>query len=344
MKKIRVAINGFGRIGRSFFKAAQDHEEIDIVAINDLGDIENLAYLLRYDTAYGQAPFVVEVKKGEQPFLIINGNNVSFVSQKDPALLPWKDMNIDIVVESTGFFTSSEKSKAHITAGAKRVVITAPLKDAADAHGEGMTVLMGINEQDLKSCQISSNASCTTNAGSPVLEIMRNTVGVQKALLSTIHGYTASQKIVDSPDAKDFRRGRAGAQNLIPSSTGAAIAVTKVVKELEGLFDGIAVRVPVVTGSLVDITFLSGRDTSVEEINAIFEKAAKEKRWEGIFTATHEPLVSSDIIGSPYGSIVDLGFTKVVGENLVKVLAWYDNEAGYVATLVKHVIKAGQLI
>ena len=254
-----------------------------------------------------------------------------------------KDLNIDIVLESTGAFTKFETAKAHITAGAKRVVITAPTKDSPADDTQAM-ILMGINEEKLKTCQISSNASCTTNAGSPLIQILNEKIGIEKAVLNTIHGYTASQSIVDGPNKKDWKEGRAAAQNIIPTSTGAAIAVTKVLPELEGKFDGVAMRVPVVAGSIVDVTFIAKRETNVEEINNILKEASKEERWQGIFAVTEDPIVSSDIIGSLYGSIADLGLTRVIDKNLVKVCAWYDNEMGYTATLIKHVLKMGEYL
>ena len=343
MKKIRVAINGFGRIGRAFAKIAKDRPEIELVAVNDLGSLENFAYLLKYDTAYGVSPFEVSFddKKG---VLVIDGAEVRFISEKDPTKLPWKAMDIDIVVESTGLFTSAEKAQAHITAGAKRVVVTAPIKDKPDSPIQGATILMGMNEAKLEGCQITSNASCTTNAGSPLIAILDESIGIEKALLNTVHAYTASQSLVDGPSKKDLREGRAAAQNIVPSSTGAAIAVTQVATQLKGKFDGISIRVPVVCGSIVDITFIAKRDTTADEVNSILKKAAKEPRWNGIFTVTEEDLVSHDIIGNRHASIADLAFTRVVGGNLVKVLAWYDNEMGYTYTLVEHVIKAGRLV
>jgi glyceraldehyde 3-phosphate dehydrogenase len=339
MSKIRVAINGAGRIGRAFYKVARERKEIDIVAMNDLGNINNIAYLLKYDTAYKTSPFDVTVK--DETTLMIDGDTVKYLSVKEPSELPWKDLDVDVVVESTGFFTTYEKAKAHIDAGAKRVVITAPVKDEPTGDIKGGTVLMGINEDLLDTAEISSNASCTTNAGSPLIAILNETIGIEKALLNTVHAYTASQSIVDGPSKKDLREGRAAAQNIVPSSTGAAIAVTKVIPDLKGKFDGISIRVPVVVGSIVDVTFIAKRDTSVEEVNDILKKAAKEKRWEKTFSVTEEQLVSSDIVGSHYASIADLAFTRVVGGNLVKVLAWYDNEMGYTYTLVDHVIKSG---
>ena len=334
---IKVAINGFGRIGRMFLKLAVLRPELDIVAVNDLGDINNLAYLLKYDTAYGKSNLDISVKDGN---LVVNGKQIAFISEKDPAMLPWGKLGADVVVESTGFFESYEKASSHLQAGAKRVVITAPAKGDPTL---GKTVLMGINEDEMKLCKVTSNGSCTTNATSPVAQIMSETVGIKKAVLNTVHGYTATQKLVDSPDAKDWRRGRSGAQNIVPSSTGAAISVTEAVKNLSGLFDGLAMRVPVITGSIVDFTFVSARPTSIEEVNSILKQAAGEERWSKVFSVTEEQFVSSDIIGAPYASIADLSFTKVIGDDLVKILIWYDNEAGYTNALVEHVIKAGEL-
>lgn len=340
MKKIRVAINGAGRIGRAFIRASQKEKNIEIIAVNDLGDIENIAYLLKYDTVYGRSAFTVEVSDDKKN-LILDGKEVKFVSEKEPAKLPWKDLDIDVVVESTGFFTKFDGAGAHIIAGAKRVVISAPAKDDPKNDTEA-TVLMGINEEKLKTCQVTSNASCTTNAVSPVTQILHEAIGIEKAVLNTTHSYTASQSIVDGPKGKDFKEGRAAAQNMIPTSTGAAIALAKVITDLTGKFDGISVRVPTPAGSIADITFIAKRDTTVEEVNSVLEKASKEERWAGIFTVTKDPIVSSDIIGSPYGAIADLGLTRVVGGNLVKVMSWYDNEMGYTHTLVKHVVELGK--
>jgi glyceraldehyde 3-phosphate dehydrogenase len=343
MKKIRVGINGFGRIGRAFLKVSENRPELEVVAVNDLGDVDNLAYLLKYDTAYGHSDFEIGVKKDPAPMLLINGREVAFISEKDPAQIPWGKMNVDVVVESTGFFETYEKAKLHIAGGAKRVVISAPMK-GDEVNGDGVTVLLGLNEEKLEHSVVSSNASCTTNAGSPLMAILHEAIGIEKALLNTVHGYTATQSLVDSPAKGDFRRGRAAAQNIVPSSTGAAIAVTKALPDLVGLFDGIAIRVPVVTGSLVDVTFIAKRDTSVEEVNTILKQGALNPRWSATFAVTEEPLVSSDIIGDPHASIADLAMTRVVGGNLVKVLAWYDNEMGYTHALVGHVIKAGNYI
>ena len=258
-------------------------------------------------------------------------------------MLPWKDLNVDVVVESTGLFVTYEKSKAHLNAGAKKVVISAPAKEG-DGSVVGETILLGVNEDKFGTCDITSNASCTTNAASPLIAILDEVLGVEKAILNTVHGYTASQSIVDGPNKKDFREGRAAAQNIVPSSTGAAIAVTKAFPKLTGLFDGISMRVPVPAGSMVDITFISKKETSAEEVNAILKKASQDKKWNKIFSVTEEELVSSDILGSPFGSIADLNMTRVVGGNLVKVMGWYDNEMGYTYTLVDHVIKTGQTI
>lgn len=340
MKKARVAINGFGRIGRLFFRQGFGSEDFDIVAVNDLGDCENLAYLLKYDTIYGRYGKSVEEKNGN---LIVDGKEIKFLQVKDPADLPWKELKIDIAVESTGFFEEYEKAKAHLAAGAKRVVITAPAKDPDGT--EGKTVLMGINDGELEKVVLTSNGSCTTNAASPVIQIMSENPGIEKAVLNTVHGYTATQNLVDGPaKGRDFRRGRAAAQNIVPSTTGAAIAVTRAIPGLAEKFDGIALRVPVAAGSIADITFIAKRKVASEEINDIFRKAAKEPRWRGILKVSEDQLVSSDILGEPYGAIVDLGFTKVVDGNLVKILSWYDNEAGYVSTLIKHVQGVAQLV
>jgi glyceraldehyde 3-phosphate dehydrogenase len=339
MKPIRVAINGFGRIGRAFVRQTWDNSSVEIVAVNDLGSLEDLAYLLKYDTVYGHAPFSIEQKPGENGvggIIIINGKEVRVVSEKDAASLPWKELAIDVVVECTGVYDDYQKASAHITAGAKRVVISAPAK----SDEGGATVLMGVNEEKLAANAVTSNASCTTNASSPVIAIMDETVGIELALLNTTHAYTGTQLIVDGPvKGSDLRRGRAAAQNIVPSSTGAAIAVTKAYENLSGRFDGISLRVPVPAGSMADITFIAKRDTSAEEINEILKKAAADGRWQGIFRVTEDPLCSSDIIGDRHASIAELSMTRVVGGKLVKVLAWYDNEMGYTGTLVRHVLK-----
>ncbi|HEY4507993.1 MAG TPA: type I glyceraldehyde-3-phosphate dehydrogenase [Candidatus Paceibacterota bacterium] len=331
----KVAINGCGRIGRAFLKDAIADGELEVVAVNDLADIENVAYLLRHDSAYGESSLQVSADRAAG-VLRIDGREVKYLSEKEPEKLPWGELGVDLVIESTGRFTSREKAEAHIKAGAKRVVITAPSKDAEGAP-QAATALVGVNEEAIADCPVTSNASCTTNAASPLIAILDEAVGVELALLNTVHAYTASQSLVDAPNAKDWREGRAAAQNVVPSSTGAAIAVTLAYPELAGKFDGISLRVPVITGSIVDVTFVAKRPTTAEEVNAALKAAAASQHWQGIFSATEEPLVSGDIIGSKFASIADLEMTRVVGGTLVKVLAWYDNEAGYTATLLRHV-------
>lgn len=326
---VKIAINGFGRIGRLFFRQAQEAGDLQVVAINDLGDLDNLSYLLKYDSVYGK------FEKDLQ--------GVEILKEKDPSKLPWKKLKIDIVVEATGVFDSYQKAKVHLESGAKRVVITAPAKDSDGENGR--TILSGVNEKDMGVCSITSNGSCTTNAVSPVIEILSVAPGIQKAVLNTTHGYTATQSLVDGPSyGKDVRKGRAAAQNIIPSSTGAAIVVTRAIPELEGKFDGIALRVPVVAGSIADITFISKKKTSVKEINSILTKAANSAQWKGILKVTEDLVVSSDIVREPYSAIVDLSLTRVVDGDLVKVLSWYDNEWGYVTTLIRHVMASAKTL
>jgi glyceraldehyde 3-phosphate dehydrogenase len=340
MEKIKVAINGFGRIGRAFLKIAWERPEIEIVAVNDLGSLESLAYLLRHDTVYRNWNHTVEIQGND---LVIDGKQIKFISEKDTTKLPWGDLGVDVVVESTGLFTSFDTASFHLADGAKKVVISAPAK-GNDGSVAGETILLGVNEEKFGATDITSNASCTTNAASPLIAILHEALGIEKAILNTVHGYTASQSLVDGPSKKDLREGRAAAQNIVPSSTGAAIAVTKAFPELEGLFDGISIRVPVPAGSIVDVTFIAKRDTTAEEVNAILKKAAQDPRWKDLFAVTEEPLVSSDILGDSHASIADLEMTRVVGGNLVKVMGWYDNEMGYTYTLVDHVIKTGKTI
>lgn len=333
----RIAINGFGRIGRIFFRQAFSRPDLDIVAINDLGSPENLAYLLKYDTVYGQYDKEVSVINNQ---LSVGGKTIQILNETDPANLPWKDLKIDIVIESTGVFESREKTAPHLDAGAKRVVITAPAKDEITP-----TATPNVGIENLKLDKITSNASCTTNAATPVMAVMLANPGVKKAILNTVHGYTATQGLVDGPDKKgDFRRARAAAQNIVPSTTGAALAATRAIPDLAGKFDGISLRVPVISGSIMDFTFLAARPTSTEEINEIFTKAAREPQWQGILAVTNEPLVSSDILKNPHGSIVDLLMTRVIDGDLVKVLAWYDNEWGYGSMLLRHVLAVSQLL
>ena len=328
--KIKIAINGFGRIGRQFFKVAVESSEVEIVAVNDLGNLDNLAYLLEFDSVYGNYDKKVETKKDT---LIVDGKEITFISEPDPAKLPWKDMGIDVVVESTGIFTSYDKAKTHLEAGAKRVVLSAPAKD----EGETITSTPNVNKELLERSKITTNASCTTNAVTPVAAVLSAKIGIKYSLLNTIHGYTATQNLVDSTN-KDFRRGRAAAWNIVPSTTGAAIATAKAIPGMKDRFDGIALRVPVLSGSILDFTFIPERKTTVEEINNIFIEESKKPEWKGILTITDKPLVSSDILKNSHGAIIDLAFTRVIGGELVKIMVWYDNEWGYASMLLKHVL------
>ena len=334
MKKI--AINGFGRIGRIFFRQVFGRPDFEIVAINDLGEPENLAYLLKHDSVYKAYDKKVQTQDGH---LVVDGTGITVLKEKDPAKLPWAAMEIDIVIECTGIMETAEKAKAHIDAGAKHVVITALPKDDTTP-----TATPGLFTDILKG-QVTANASCTTNAMNPVAAVMSKEIGILKGMMSTIHANTATQKTVDGPGGKsDMRYGRASAWNIIPTVTGAAKGTTRVLPELKGKFDGISIRVPIISGSLIDFTFLASRPTTVEEVNDIFKKAAASPEWQGILEATDEPLVSSDILGNPHGSIVDLGLTKVVDGDLVKVFSWYDNEWGYCAMLLKHVQEVAKLL
>ncbi len=326
---LRIAINGFGRIGRAFYKLVQEEQtNLEVVAVNDLGDKANLEYLLKYDSVYGPWEGIFDAQ---------------FLEEKDPSKLPWKDLGIDIVVEASGAFESYEKARAHLTAGAKRVVITSPAKD--EDTDDCKTVLMGVNEEDFKSCVMTSNGSCTTNSASSVMQVLSEKLGIKKAFLNTVHGYTATQSLTDSPTkGSDLRRGRAAGINIVPSTTGAAVTVGKAVHELLGKFDGVAMRVPVSTGSLSAICFISARETTPEEINGILEEASKEARWQNILTTTHDQIVSTDIIGNRYPAIVDLSLTHVTDGDLCAVYSWYDNEMGYTHSLLQHVIKLGETI
>ncbi|MBI2640613.1 MAG: type I glyceraldehyde-3-phosphate dehydrogenase [Candidatus Sungbacteria bacterium] len=336
MKSVKIAINGFGRIGRSFFRGAFGMPGFDIVAVNDLADVKTLVYLLKYDSVYGR--YKKEVVAGEGHFKV-EGEKVEVSSEKDPAKLPWKELGIDLVVEATGLFASYDKSKAHLDAGAKRVVITAPAK------GDVTTALIGVNDDRFeKAGPITCNASCTTNSVAPVMAVLLENFGVKKAQMVTVHGYTATQKLVDGPEEKDPRRGRAAAVNIVPSTTGAAEAVIQSIPELKGLFDAVSVRVPTISGSLSVNTVLTGKKTNPEAVNDVFHKASQMPRWSRVLKVTEDPIVSADILGEPYGAIVDLSLTKVVDGDLVTVYSWYDNEAGYTATLVEHVRRiAGNL-
>lgn len=318
---VRVAINGFGRIGRNTFKASFGRlKGLEFVAVNDLTDTKTLAHLLQHDTSYGLYEKKVKFDKNN---LIVDGQKIRVYAEKDPTKLPWAADKIDVVLECTGRFTDEAGAGQHLTAGAKRVILSAPAKGGAIP-----THVLGVNPENAGASKIINNASCTTNCIAPVAAILHETFGVKKALMTTTHGYTADQNIQDGPH-KDLRRGRAAAANIVPTSTGAAIAVTESIPELKGLFDGLALRVPVPVVSLADFTFLLKKRTTVEEINETFKAAAKLPRWKGILAVTEEPLVSSDFIKNSYSSIVDLELTKVVDGDLVKVVAWYDNEWGY---------------
>lgn len=346
MNKVRVAINGFGRIGRTFFRAAMNNPIFEVVAVNDLSSAENLTYLLKYDTVYGRASFPVTFAMSKDADghqgMIANGTRITLLQEKNAENLPWKALNIDIVVEASGVNLSCEKTAVHIQAGAKRVVLSAPFADCVEKNDSPHTVLMGINDSHLVEYEVTSNASCTTNAIAPIVSILHGAIGIEKAMINTTHAYTASQRVVDGANISDFRIGRAAGVNLVPSSTGATHAIMDVIPELLGKLDGIALRVPVISGSVADLTFVAKRKTTVAEVNQILLEAAADERWAGIFAITDEPIVSSDVVGQQFGAIADLTMTRVVDGDLVKVFSWYDNEAGYVATLMQHVKKVAQ--
>ena len=322
---VRVAINGFGRIGRTFFRAAQtEGVGFEIVAINDLTDVATLAHLLKYDSIMGRFGAEVEVKEGA---LVVDGKEIKILAERDPQNLPWKDLGVDVVLESTGFFTDGTKAKAHIEAGAKKVILSAPGKNI-----DG-TFVMGVNDDqyDAANHHIVSNASCTTNCLAPMAKVLNDAFGIKQGLMTTIHAYTADQRLQDAPH-RDLRRARAAAVNMVPTSTGAAAAVGLVLPELKGKLDGFAVRVPTITGSITDLTFTAEREVTVEEVNAAV-KAAAEGPMKGIIKYNEDPIVSKDIEGEPISTVFDAPLTKVIGDQ-VKVIAWYDNEYGYVARLV----------
>ena len=333
-EKIRVAINGFGRIGRAAFKILLDDNKYQVVAINDLAPVDTLAYLLKYDTVYGKYNKKVAVK-GKS--IVVAGKKYPVTAVPEPKKLPWKKLKVDIVLECTGRFVKGNASYAHLRAGAKKVILSAPAKG-----GNTQTFLLGVNEESYNKQKVISNASCTTNCIAPVAQIMVSKFGVEKAMMTTIHSYTADQALVDGPHKKDPRRGRSAAQNIVPTSTGAAIATSAVVPELKGLFDGLAVRVPTPVVSLSDFTFLLSKDVTVKQVNQVLTTASRSKQYKGILGVTDEPVVSSDFIGDDRSSIVDLSLTKVVGGNMVKIVAWYDNEWGYANRLVEMVDQVKQ--
>ena len=326
MKKI--AINGFGRIGRAAFKIALENKNVEVVAINDLTEASILAHLLQYDTAYGHYRKSVTTKDG---LLTVDGKEFPVYAEPDPKKLPWGKLGVDVVLECTGRFTDKTGAAQHIEAGAKKVILSAPAKGEDDSVP---TFLMGVNEESYADETIISNASCTTNSLAPIAQVIHEKFGIAKALMTTIHSYTADQVLQDGPHM-DLRRARAAAHNIVPTTTGAAIAVTQVIPELKGLFDGHSMRVPTIVVSLTDFTFVLKKKTTVEEINEVLKEATKEMRYRKVLSVTEEPLVSSDFIGNPYSSIVDLSLTKVIDGDLVKIVAWYDNEWGYSNRLVE---------
>ena len=324
----RIAINGFGRIGRCALKIIMDVPELELVAVNDLMSIDNAAYLLKHDSVYGRYEKEVTVHNDH---LHIGDKKIQFVSEKDPSNLPWKRLNIDIVIESTGFFTKKEDAEKHIYSGAKTVVISAPTKSK-----DTPTVIHGVNTNDGKT-NIYSCASCTTNNVGPVMEIMDRRIGIKKAVLNTVHAYTASQTLVDAPSKKELRMGRSAAINLVPSSTGAAFATAKALPQLEGKFDGISIRTPVPVCSISDVTFVAARTTSVKEVNDILLEESKTDRYRFVLAFSNEPLVSSDIIQNSFATVVDGEMTRVVDNDLVKILSWYDNEWGFTNQMIRQI-------
>lgn len=336
MSKTKIAINGFGRIGRNAFKIAFERSDLEIVAINDLTDTKTLAYLLAHDSNYGTYQHDVTY---DDKGIIVDGTHVEVLAERDPALLPWADRGVELVIESTGFFTDKEGASKHITAGAKRVVISGPTKsDGVD------TIVLGANEDKVaNSTEVISNASCTTNSLAAVMAILDAEFGVEKSLLTTVHSYTASQALQDAPKG-DLREGRNAAENIVPTTTGAAIAVTKTLPQLEGKFDGLSIRVPTPVVSISDVTALLSKDVTVDEINSVFKKAANDSFYQGILGVSEEPLVSRDYIGNPHSGVVDLLLTKVVGGNLIKIAVWYDNEWGYSNRLVELVADVAKAI
>lgn len=324
----KLAINGFGRIGRNAFKIAFDRKDLEVVAINDLTDTKTLAHLLKHDSSYGEYEHEVGYDDDE---IIVDGKHIKVLAEKEPANLPWEEMGVDVVIESTGFFVDPAKARAHIDpAGAKKVVISAPAKgDGAD------TIVLGVNDDKIKSAtDVVSNASCTTNCITPVMGVLESHFGIEKAMMTTVHSYTASQKLQDAP-AKDLREARAAAENIVPTTTGASIAAGKALPAIDGKFGGLSVRVPTPVVSMSDFVVLLKRDVTVDEVKDVFRKAAKEPFYQGILAVTEGELVSSDFKGNPHSCIVDLPLTAVIGGNMLKVVAWYDNEWGYSNRLVE---------
>ena len=335
--KIRVAINGFGRIGRNAFKIAFARSDIEIVAINDITDNKTLAYLLQHDSTYGLYDHKVTY---DDKGIIVGHKHIPVLAEKDPEALPWKKLKVDVVIESTGFFVEPDKARAHVKAGAKRVVISAPTK--GDSAETAPTIVLGVNDELLdEENDVFSNASCTTNCITPVLHVIENEFGIDKLMMTTIHSYTASQHLQDGP-GKSLREDRAGAQNIVPTTTGASIAAARALPALKGIFGAFEVRVPTPVVSLADFTMVLKKDVTIEDVNKAFKDAAKLPFYQGILAVTDEELVSSDFIGNSYSAVVDLSLTNVVGGNLVKVVAWYDNEWGYSNRLVEVVADVGK--
>lgn len=335
--KTKIAINGFGRIGRNAFKIAFERADLEIVAVNDLTDTKTLAHLLKHDSNYGA--YAHDVDFDEQN-LIIKDHKVRVLAEKDPATLPWKDFDVDVVIESTGLFTKHDDLQKHIQAGAKKVVLSAPEKD--DTHHD--TFVIGVNEHDMTADhQVFSNASCTTNCITPVMAILESNFGIEKAMMTTVHSYTASQRLQDAP-AKDLREARNAATNIVPTTTGASIAAAKALPALQGIFNGLSVRVPTPVVSLSDFTVITKRNVTVEEVNEAFKKAVADPYFQGILDVSEEPLVSTDYIGNSHSAIIDLLLTDVVGGNMLKVVAWYDNEWGYSNRLIELTADAGKLL
>lgn len=326
---MKIAINGMGRIGRAALKLILETPQLEIVAVNDIVDIETIAYLLKYDSVYGTYPDTINHEEG---LLKVGDHSIKYFSKRDPIELPWKELGVKVVIESTGIFTKQEDAQKHIFAGASTVVISAPTKSA-----DTPTIVHGVNAGS-RDAQVFSCASCTTNNISPVVEILGRRVGIKKAIMTTIHAYTATQSVVDGPSKKNKRMGRGAATNMIPTSTGAAIATTKALPEYQNKFDGVAVRVPVPVGSLSDMTFVTERPVSVEEINSIFVEESATDRYRNVLAVTNDPIVSSDIIKSPYASMVDLSMTRVVDNDLLKVMTWYDNEWGFTNQMIREIL------
>ena len=331
---IKVAINGFGRIGRNAFKILNERKDAEVVAINDITDAKTLAHLLKYDSTYGTYEKEVGAEDG---VIMVDGVKIPVYAERDPAALPWRDLGVDVVLEATGLFTKPELAKAHIDAGAKRVIISAPAK------GDGAkTIVLGVNEEIVEDTDvILSNASCTTNCIAPIMKVLEDNLGVDKAMMTTVHSYTGSQRILDAP-AKDLREARSAAENIIPTTTGASKAAALTIPALKDRFTGLSVRVPTPVVSLADITAIVKRDTTKDELNELFVNISKEPYYEGIIGVTSEELVSSDFIGDPHSCIVDLPLTDVVGGNMIKIVAWYDNEWGYSNRLVELALNYGE--